>query len=72
VRRVELCISDDGRGFDPQDIPPQRLGVGIMRERAEAIGATISIESQVGQPALGIPGGTRVTVVWEEQTKDAE
>jgi two-component system nitrate/nitrite sensor histidine kinase NarX len=70
VLRVELCIDDDGRGFDPRDIPPQRLGVGIMRERAAAIGATLNIESQVGQPALGIPGGTRVTVVWEEKTKD--
>jgi two-component system nitrate/nitrite sensor histidine kinase NarX len=70
VLRVELCISDDGRGFDPQAIPPQRLGVGIMRERAEAIGAALSIESQVGQPALGIPGGTRVMVVWEEKTED--
>jgi two-component system nitrate/nitrite sensor histidine kinase NarX len=63
VRRVELCISDDGRGFDPQNIPPQRLGVGIMRERAATIGAELSIQSQAGH-------GTRVMVVWEQKMKD--
>ena len=57
--RVELCITDDGRGFDPGCVLPDRLGLGIMRERAQAIGATLTIESEPGH-------GTRVTVVWEE------
>jgi signal transduction histidine kinase len=57
---VELCISDDGRGFDPDTIPPDHLGVGIMRERAEAIGATLTIESEVGH-------GTEVMVVWNKE-----
>jgi signal transduction histidine kinase/ligand-binding sensor domain-containing protein len=56
---VELHISDDGRGFDPANVPPDHLGLGIMRERAEAIGAALEIDSQPGH-------GTRVTVVWEE------
>jgi signal transduction histidine kinase len=63
---VKLQVSDDGRGFDVSSIPPDHLGVGIMRERAEAVGATLEIESQVGQ-------GTRVTVVWSDEgrmTKD--
>lgn len=55
---VELCISDDGRGFDPRRILPESLGLNIMRERVEAIGATLVIESQVGQ-------GTHVSVVWK-------
>jgi signal transduction histidine kinase/ligand-binding sensor domain-containing protein len=55
---VRLCISDDGHGFDVGSIPPDHLGVGIMRERAEAIGATLTIESEIGQ-------GTDVTIVWE-------
>jgi signal transduction histidine kinase len=55
--RVELCISDDGRGFDPNRIPPDHLGLGIMRERVEAVGATLSVKSEVG-------GGTEVRAVW--------
>ena len=58
---VELRISDDGRGFDPQGVSPESLGLGIMRERAEAIGAALKIESQVGH-------GTEVVVVWEDRT----
>jgi nitrate/nitrite-specific signal transduction histidine kinase len=54
---VELGICDDGRGFDPTDIPPDHLGVGIMHERAEAIGAVLMIESRPGE-------GTRVSVTW--------
>jgi len=59
-KQVELYISDDGRGFDPEGISPESLGLGIMRERAEAIGATLEIESQVGQ-------GTRVVVIWKDK-----
>ena len=55
--KVELVISDDGRGFDPDDVPPERMGLGIMRERAEAVGAQLGIVSQTGR-------GTQVTVVW--------
>jgi ligand-binding sensor domain-containing protein/signal transduction histidine kinase len=56
--RVELRVSDDGRGFDPSAIPPDRLGLGIIRERAQAVGATLEIESRPGH-------GTRLIVVWE-------
>ena len=31
---VVLFISDDGRGFDLNDVAPDRLGLGIIRERA--------------------------------------
>ncbi|MDY7077527.1 MAG: two-component regulator propeller domain-containing protein [Chloroflexota bacterium] len=55
---VELCISDDGCGFDPSCIPPDRLGLGIIRERTQAIGAKLKVESQPGH-------GTRVIVVWK-------
>jgi signal transduction histidine kinase len=54
-----LRVSDDGGGFDSSSIAPDRLGLSIIRERAEAIGAQLTIESQPGQ-------GTRVTVVWDE------
>ncbi len=55
--RVELCIHDDGAGFDPEGVPPDSLGLGIMQERAEAIGADLHIESAVGQ-------GTEISVIW--------
>ncbi len=55
---VELQVSDDGRGFDTSDVEPGELGLGIMHERAQAIGATLNIESQPGH-------GTQITVVWE-------
>ena len=55
--RVELVIRDDGRGFDPLDTPPERLGLGIMRERAQAIGADLTIDSEPGR-------GTQVRVLW--------
>jgi signal transduction histidine kinase len=63
---VELRISDDGRGVNLAQVSPQSLGLSIMRERAEAIGATLTIESQPGQ-------GTQVSVVWQNEgryTKD--
>jgi signal transduction histidine kinase len=58
---VALQVEDDGRGFDPGCVPPDRLGLGIIRERAQAIGADLEIESQPGQ-------GTRVTVTWQEES----
>jgi nitrate/nitrite-specific signal transduction histidine kinase len=57
-KMVELHVSDDGRGFDPSSISPDHLGLGIMRERAQAIGATLEIESRPGH-------GTQVMVVWK-------
>jgi len=56
--RVELCISDDGVGFDPDSVSSDRLGLGSMRERAQLLGANLRIESKPGY-------GTRVTVAWQ-------
>jgi len=55
---VELAISDDGRGFDPCEITGEHLGIGIMRERAEAIGARLTVESRINQ-------GTNVIIYWK-------
>lgn len=54
---MKLHISDDGRGFDVESVPPDHLGLTIMRERADAIGADLTIES-ISE------AGTTVTVVW--------
>jgi two-component system nitrate/nitrite sensor histidine kinase NarX len=58
---VELRIEDDGRGFDPADVPADRLGLSIMRERAAAVGAEMSIQSRSGH-------GTQVVVAWPGAT----
>ena len=44
---VSVRVRDDGSGFDPERANRQRAGFGLisMRERAEAIGAAISISS---------------------------
>jgi nitrate/nitrite-specific signal transduction histidine kinase len=57
--RVELGIRDDGCGFDPDHVRTDHLGLGIMRERAQAVGAHFEVESQ---PECG----TRVMVVWPQ------
>jgi PAS domain S-box-containing protein len=55
---ARLYISDDGRGFDPAETRSDQLGLDIMRERAQTIGASLRIESQPGQ-------GTRILVEWQ-------
>jgi PAS domain S-box-containing protein len=56
---LDLRIGDDGIGFDPAHIPAGHLGIGIMRERAQAIGASLHVDSLPDQ-------GTRVVVQWPE------
>jgi signal transduction histidine kinase len=58
---VRLSISDAGCGFDadPLAIPPGHFGLGIMRERAASIGATLQVNSRPGD-------GTVIEVLWHE------
>jgi signal transduction histidine kinase len=44
-----LCVSDNGRGFNPQaDVKPGSYGLVTMRERAEALGGLLEIRSAPG------------------------
>ncbi len=54
---VILQIDDNGCGFNPDRVPADHFGITIMHERAEAIGATLSIWSQPGS-------GTRIRLKW--------
>jgi signal transduction histidine kinase len=62
--RVALHIRDDGRGFDPQVIPAGHMGISIMAERAQKIGADFHIHSQPGR-------GTEVIATWPVPTGSA-
>lgn len=53
---LELRIVDDGIGFDPSvAAPPGHLGLANLRQRAEALGGELTIDSAPG-------AGTRLTI----------
>lgn len=62
---VRLSIADNGSGFDPALVSADHLGLKIMRERADAIGARLNISSEPGE-------GTQVTVSWKPAAKEGE
>lgn len=45
---VELRIADNGRGFDPDAVPPGHLGLSIMQERAHDVEAELTVRSAPG------------------------
>jgi len=61
--QMNLLIKDDGLGFEAGSITPDHLGIVIMRERANSIGAILRIESQAGE-------GTTVELDWKSARKD--
>jgi two-component system nitrate/nitrite sensor histidine kinase NarX len=54
---IEMCIRDNGKGFDTQKTFSGHYGLGMMQEHAEAAGALLTITSQPGQ-------GTELTICW--------
>jgi signal transduction histidine kinase len=58
---IKLAIEDDGVGFSTEQGTLEHLGIGIMRERAAAIQADFSLESQPGH-------GTKITLIWSNQS----
>ena len=56
-KSIELTIKDNGCGFDPATVPSDHLGLKIMNERAEVIGAKYSIFSQPDK-------GTKISLIW--------
>jgi PAS domain S-box-containing protein len=55
---VRLTIADNGYGFEPGSVTGDHLGLKIMRERAEAVGAHLSVYSEPSE-------GTQISVTWE-------
>jgi two-component system nitrate/nitrite sensor histidine kinase NarX len=59
---LNLSIRDNGKGFDPEKmVTSGHYGLSMMRERAERVGARLSIQSQPGH-------GTELTIDWKEIT----
>ena len=56
---VVLTISDDGQGFSREDVPAGHLGLEIMTERAESIGAELTLVSNPGE-------GTTLRLNWKQ------
>ena len=53
--RVRVSVDDNGRGFDPDSIlQSNSLGLKLIRERAEMLGGSFEIDSNIGK-------GTRIT-----------
>jgi two-component system sensor kinase FixL len=48
-RRLELSVSDDGKGFQPDSGEMQGYGLRIMRYRAALIGCELTIDSTPGK-----------------------
>jgi len=59
LERVVLCISDDGRGFDPRAwrSDPKGLGLIHMHEEADQGGGSLTVESAPGK-------GTKITAAF--------
>lgn len=56
---IELHIRDNGQGFEPEQTLAEhgRYGLQMMRERAEAVGAKLTVTSQPGR-------GTELILQW--------
>ncbi|UCD08018.1 MAG: HAMP domain-containing protein [Dehalococcoidales bacterium] len=61
--KITLKIKDNGIGFEIDTISHDSLGIGIMQERAEDIGAIITIRSQVGE-------GTEIVVTLDNRSEE--
>jgi signal transduction histidine kinase len=49
--RLAITVSDEGRGFEPDGLRPDRdlsFGLASMRERANAIGAEFYLNTRPG------------------------
>lgn len=53
----ELIIEDNGKGFSPDKVLPGHFGLLNMRERADEVGATLTINSAPGR-------GTQIVLAW--------
>ncbi len=60
---VLLSIQDNGRGFNPEHIPADHMGIRIMRERAINADIALEVTSTMNQ-------GTIIMTSWNESNND--
>jgi signal transduction histidine kinase len=62
---IELCIYDDGLGFDPEQNTSEHghYGLNMMRERAETAGVRLTITSHPGH-------GTKLVMHWAKDLQE--
>jgi len=60
---IKVQITDNGIGFNVDQIPPDRHGIAIMNERAEQAKVKLYIESEVNV-------GTLIQLAWAKQSID--
>uniref|UniRef100_A0A2A4YWI1 HAMP domain-containing protein n=1 Tax=OCS116 cluster bacterium TaxID=2030921 RepID=A0A2A4YWI1_9PROT len=63
ANQAMIKISDTGRGFDIENVPPSHMGLKIMKERIELIGGSFEIESSPSK-------GTTITAIWYANDKN--
>ena len=56
AEKLELCIEDNGLGFDPSNLPAGHFGLIGLNERAKLLNGTLAIHSSPGE-------GTEIEVV---------
>ncbi len=54
---ASLTVTDDGNGFDQGGVTSGHFGLGIMKERAGTVGATLKVRSEIGH-------GTAIELQW--------
>lgn len=60
---VLLSIQDNGRGFNPENIPADHMGIRIMRERAANCDIALEISSTLSH-------GTMIVASWSREDHD--
>jgi len=72
---LQLCIKDDGRGFDSvayfqgEGIQPSGFGLAVMKERVESINGSVEVSSVPGsgtKVVVRVPSSEKITgVLWK-------
>jgi signal transduction histidine kinase len=63
--QLEICVADNGQGFDPLAVGVFHNGLRNLRQRLEAVGGTLTVNAASGQ---GTAVQMRVPLVWDDGT----